>query len=130
MAAELRACGVRWGAVVVAAGVLAVWWVVAGDDPAWVWAESREGAEQEASALLQIVDRVQLILIVLGTALGTLFLTIAGVRWMVAGGEPGSIDSAKRALTGTAIGYGIAVLASTLMQILDWLLAAQAGGGQ
>ncbi|MFL1375779.1 hypothetical protein [Nocardiopsis protaetiae] len=104
--------------------------VLVAADASWVWAESREGAEQEAAALLQIVDRVQLILIVLGTALGTLFLTIAGVRWMVAGGEPGSIDSAKRALTGTAIGYGIAVLAGTLMQILDWVLATQAGGGQ
>ncbi|MDE3725309.1 hypothetical protein PWG71_28350 [Nocardiopsis sp. N85] len=76
------------------------------------------------------MNRVQLILIVLGTALGTLLLTIAGVRWMVAGGEPGSIDSAKRALTGTTIGYGITVLAGTLMQILDWVLATQTGSGQ
>lgn len=116
--------------MLLAAGTLAVWWVAVGENASWVWAETREGAEQEASALLQIVDRVQLILIVLGTALGTLFLTIAGVRWMVAGGEPGSIDSAKRALTGTAIGYGIAVLAGTLMQILDWVLAVQAGSGR
>ena len=68
-------------------------------------------------------------IMVLATALGTLFLTIAGVRWLVAGGEPGAIDGAKRALTGVAIGYGIAVLATVLMGILEWILAAAEAGG-
>lgn len=119
------------GAVV----VLAVWWAVMGEDASWAWASSEDGlqgpdepAEATAQPLVAVVNRIYLVIMVLATALGTLFLTIAGVRWLVANGEPGAIDGAKRALTGVALGYGIAVLATVLMQILDWILAAGEAG--
>ncbi|MEE2038944.1 hypothetical protein Q8791_17130 [Nocardiopsis sp. CT-R113] len=137
MAAAARVRGVRWIPVVVVAGVLTVWWVVAGDGGAWVWAESTadlagnteaESADQETADLRAVVSRIRLVLIALGSALGTLFLTIAAVRWMMANGEPGAIDGAKRALTGTAIGYGIAILATVLMDILDWVVRAGVSG--
>ena len=123
--------------IMVAALVATVWCMVAADDAAWVWANTTEGevegpdesAEATAAPLVAVVDRVYLVIMVLATALGTLFLTIAGVRWLVAGGEPGAIDGAKRALTGVAFGYGIAVLATVLMSILEWILAAGAAGG-
>lgn len=124
--------------IMVAALVATVWCMVTADDASWVWANSTEGgvegpqepAEATAAPLVAVVNRVYLVIMVLATALGTLFLTIAGVRWLVAGGEPGAIDGAKRALTGVAIGYGIAVLATVLMSILEWILAAgEAGGG-
>ncbi|MGW5879000.1 hypothetical protein ACWFMI_20865 [Nocardiopsis terrae] len=123
--------------IMVAALVATVWCMVTADDAAWVWAETTgdvegpaEPAEATAAPLVAVVNRVYLVLMVLATALGTLFLTVAGVRWLVAGGEPGAIDGAKRALTGVAIGYGIAVLATVLMGILEWILAAgEAGGG-
>ncbi|MBR8741444.1 hypothetical protein DSY14_06850 [Nocardiopsis sp. MG754419] len=122
----------------VAVLVATVWCMVTADDASWVWATTTEGdvegpvepAEATAAPLVAVVNRVYLVIMVLATALGTLFLTIAGVRWLVAGGEPGAIDGAKRALTGVAIGYGIAVLATVLMSILEWILAAgEAGGG-
>lgn len=124
--------------IMVAALVATVWCMVTADDASWVWANTTEGevegpqepAEATAAPLVAVVNRIYLVIMVLATALGTLFLTIAGVRWLVAGGEPGSIDGAKRALTGVAIGYGIAVLATVLMSILEWILAAgEAGGG-
>lgn len=114
--------------VMLAALVATVWCMVTADDASWVWADSTEAAAESAEAtaepLVAVVNRVYLVIMVLATALGTLFLTVAGVRWLVAGGEPGAIDGAKRALTGVAFGYGIAVLATVLMQILEWILAA------
>jgi hypothetical protein len=117
-------------AVVVAAGVLAVWWAVAGDDAAWVWAAetTAESAEQETTKLRQVVNRIRMVIIALASALGTLFLTIAAVRWLAANGEVGAIDGAKRALTGTAVGYGIAILATVLMDIVEWIVSVGGAG--
>ncbi|MCY9787122.1 pilin [Nocardiopsis sp. EMB25] len=110
-----------------------------GEDASWVWASETNtesegegeatGAGQSTAQLRQVVDRVRLVLIALASALGTLFLSIAGVRWLVANGDPGQIDGAKRALSGAAIGYGIAVLATVLMDVLKWVVAV-GGGGQ
>ena len=138
MAAKERGMRVRRLFVVMALTVLAtVWCMLTADDASWVWADGTEGevqgpeepADATAQPLVAVVNRIYLVIMVLATALGTLFLTIAGVRWLVAGGEPGAIDGAKRALTGVAIGYGIAVLATVLMGILDWILAAGEPGG-
>lgn len=124
--------------IMVAVLVATVWCMVTADDVSWVWANNTEGdvegpeepAETTAAPLVAVVNRVYLVIMVIATSLGSLFLTIAGVRWLVAGGEPGAIDGAKRALTGVALGYGIAVLATVLMSILEWILAAgEAGGG-
>ncbi|SIO89557.1 hypothetical protein BQ8420_22195 [Nocardiopsis sp. JB363] len=125
--------------VIMAALLIAtVWSLLTADDASWVWATTEgdvegpdESAEATVAPLVAVVNRVYLVIMVLATALGTLFLTIAGVRWLVAGGEPGAIDGAKRALSGVAFGYGIAVLATVLMAILEWILAAgEAGGGE
>ncbi|MEU3213443.1 hypothetical protein ABZ631_21310 [Nocardiopsis alba] len=124
--------------IMVAVLAATVWCMVTADDVSWVWANNTEGevegpqepAETTAAPLVAVVNRVYLVIMVIASALGSLFLTIAGVRWLVAGGEPGAIDGAKRALTGVALGYGIAVLATVLMSILEWILAAgEAGGG-
>ncbi|RKS04988.1 hypothetical protein DFP74_0568 [Nocardiopsis sp. Huas11] len=119
---------VRWQVVAVAA--VAVWWVAVGDEAAWVWAETadEESAATQTAELRRVVDRIRLVIIALASALGTLFLTIAGVRWLAANGEPGQIDGAKRALSGAAIGYGIAILATVLMDILDWIVSVGATG--
>ncbi|WP_236572080.1 hypothetical protein [Nocardiopsis sp. FR4] len=130
MTAVAKTCGVRQVAVVVAAGVLAVCWVVAGGDAVWVWAAeaTAESAEEETAELRQVVNRIRMVIIALASALGTLFLTIAAVRWLAANGEVGAIDGAKRALTGTAVGYGIAILATVLMDIVEWIVSVGGAG--
>ncbi|MDT0267230.1 pilin [Streptomyces sp. DSM 44915] len=50
--------------------------------------------------------------------LATLFLTVGGLRYLMAGGDPGEVESAKRALRAAAIGYGIVVLAPVLVAVL------------
>ena len=48
----------------------------------------------------------------------TLFLTIGGLRYLTAGGDPGGIEKAKTALKSAAIGYALAVLAPLAVSIL------------
>ena len=48
----------------------------------------------------------------------TLFLTIGGLRYLTAGGDPGQVEKAKTALKSAAIGYALAVLAPLIVSIL------------
>jgi len=48
----------------------------------------------------------------------TLFLTIGGLRYVTAGGDPGQVEKAKAALKSAVVGYGLAVLAPLLVSIL------------
>jgi hypothetical protein len=49
----------------------------------------------------------------------TLFLTVGGVRYLMAGGDPAEVERAKSALKSAAVGYALAVLAPVLLQILQ-----------
>jgi len=48
-------------------------------------------------------------------------LTIGGVRYLMAGGDPAEVQKAKIALRSAAIGYGLAVLAPVIVTILKSL---------
>jgi len=52
----------------------------------------------------------------------TLFLTIGGLRYLTAGGDPGQVEKAKTALKSAAIGYALAILAPLLVSILASLV--------
>jgi type IV secretory pathway VirB2 component (pilin) len=52
----------------------------------------------------------------------TLFLTIGGLRYLIAGGDPGEVEKAKTALRSAAIGYALAVLAPVIVGILRQVL--------
>ncbi|MFC7306779.1 pilin [Streptomyces monticola] len=56
--------------------------------------------------------------------LATLFLTFGGVRYLMAGGDPGEVEGAKRALKSAAIGYGLAILAPVLLTVLKSIVGA------
>lgn len=57
-------------------------------------------------------------LIGLLATLATLMLTIGGLRYLIAGGDPGEIQKAKAALKAAAFGYALAVLAPLFMSVL------------
>lgn len=57
--------------------------------------------------------------------LATLFLTFGGVRYLMAGGDPGEVESAKRALRAAAIGYGLAILAPVIVTVLKGIVGAE-----
>jgi Type IV secretion system pilin len=51
-------------------------------------------------------------------AVATLFLTLGGVRYLMAGGDPGEVEKAKTALKSAAIGYALAILAPVIVTVL------------
>ncbi|MFG1705435.1 hypothetical protein ACFLIM_19780 [Nonomuraea sp. M3C6] len=72
-----------------------------------------------------VFDNLRNWLIGLLAALATLMLTIGGLRYLVAGGDPGEVQKAKAALKAAAFGYGLAVLAPLFVSVLKRIV----GGG-
>src|SRR5437660_5580631 len=54
--------------------------------------------------------------------LATLFLTIGGVRYLVAAGNQRSLEEGKAAIRSALVGYGLAALAPMFIDILRRLL--------
>lgn len=57
-------------------------------------------------------------------ALATVFLTIGGVRYVLADGDPGEVERAKSAFRSAARGYALAALAPLIVQILAGIVGA------
>jgi hypothetical protein len=51
--------------------------------------------------------------------LATLFLTVGGLRYVMAGGDPGEVEGAKRALRSAAVGYAITALAPVITGVVS-----------
>jgi hypothetical protein len=61
---------------------------------------------------------------VVGLLIGvaTLFLTVGGLRYLAAGGDPTEVEKAKSALKSALIGYALAVLAPVLLTVVKgWI---------
>ncbi|MCG5215468.1 hypothetical protein [Streptosporangium sp. KLBMP 9127] len=100
----------------VAAFVVAVTAAVAtgafGESGAWA------APPTDADQLGKVFDNLRNWLIGLLATLATLMLTIGGVRYLVAGGDPGEVQKAKSALKAAAFGYALAVLAPLFVNVL------------
>ncbi|HLL66468.1 MAG TPA: pilin [Micromonosporaceae bacterium] len=55
-------------------------------------------------------------------ALATLFLTIGGVRYVMAGGDPGEVEKAKGSFKSAVLGYALAALAPIVVMIVKGIL--------
>ena len=75
-----------------------------------------------ASDLNTVIDSVRTWVAGLLLAISTLFLTVAGVRYMTAQGNPRSVEEAKAGIKAALIGYGLAALAPELVSILQKVL--------
>jgi hypothetical protein len=71
------------------------------------------------TSLTTVIDSLRNWLVGLLAALATLFLTIGGLRYLTAGGDPMQVERAKTALRSAAIGYALAALAPLLVSILS-----------
>jgi len=61
---------------------------------------------------------------VIGILVGvaTLFLTIGGLRYLAAGGDPAEVEKAKGAFKSALIGYALAILAPVLLSVVQgWI---------
>lgn len=101
----------------IAAGVL-VAVILAG-----VWA-TPGWAQTTAPSLAGVIDSLRAWAVGLLAGLATLFLTIGGIRYMTAGGDPGQVERAKSALRSAAVGYVLAVLAPLLVAMLRSIVGA------
>lgn len=95
----------RGGGAVVLAGVL----VLAAAGPA---------SAAPPASLNEVASRITAWLVGIAASLATLFLTYGAVRYLTAGGDPGSVEKAKTALRSAAYGYALALLAPLLVTIL------------
>lgn len=57
-------------------------------------------------------------------ALATLFLTVGGVRYLMAGGDPGEVERAKAAFRSAGIGYVLAAIAPVVLTVLKGIIGA------
>ena len=71
-----------------------------------------------APSLSGVIDNLRNWLVGILAGVATLFLTIGGLRYLTAGGDPGQVEKAKTALKSAAIGYALAILAPLLVSIL------------
>ncbi|GGL42605.1 pilin [Planomonospora parontospora] len=76
------------------------------------------------SSLNQVIDNLRNVIVGLLVGLATLFLTIGGIRYILAGGDPGEVEAAKKTLRYAGIGYGVAALAPLLVSILQGIVGA------
>jgi hypothetical protein len=79
-------------------------------------------AATSAPTLTGVIDNLRNWLVGILATLATLFLTIGGLRYLTAGGDPGQVEKAKTALKSAAIGYALAILAPLLVSILASLV--------
>lgn len=75
-------------------------------------------APETGSQLSSVIDGLRIWIVGLLAGLATLFLTIGGVRYMLAGGDPMQVERAKSALRSAAVGYALAALSPVLVDIL------------
>jgi hypothetical protein len=75
------------------------------------------------ASLGEVVGRLRALIVGLLAGVATLYLTIGGVRYLTAGGDPGQIGKAKEAFRNAAFGYALAALAPLLVTVLQQIVA-------
>ena len=88
-------------------------------DPQQVWA---------VADIPTVITNLRNWIVGLLAALATLFLTFGGLRYLMAGGDPGEVEGAKRALKAAAIGYSLAILAPAIVTVLQGIVGTGGGG--
>ena len=93
--------------------------------PAWHTGSGFPGAAHASTTIIlaaknvgDVINSTTVWLVGILAGLATLFLTIGGVRYLMASGDPAEVQKAKIALRSAAIGYGLAVLAPIVVAIL------------
>jgi len=80
------------------------------------------GALAAATSIAHVISNTTAWITGILAAVATLFLTIGGLRYLMAGGDPGEVEKAKTALKSAAIGYGLAILAPVIVTVLKSLV--------
>jgi hypothetical protein len=74
--------------------------------------------------VVAILEAVRNALVAVLTALAIAALTYAGIRYVIAGGDPGGVEKAKIAAKSAVVGLGLALLAPILVAIVKGIINA------
>jgi hypothetical protein len=77
-----------------------------------------------AGSVGTVLDNIRTWIMGILAGLATVFLTIGGVRYVMAGGDPGEVQKAKIAFKSAGIGYGLAALAPLVVTVLKGIVGA------
>jgi succinate dehydrogenase/fumarate reductase cytochrome b subunit len=69
-----------------------------------------------------VVDNATGWLMAILATVATFFLTVGGVRYVMAGGDPGEVEKAKSAFKSAGLGFALAALAPIVVGILKTIL--------
>ena len=110
----------RWRAIAVHAATTVLMLSV----PAAAYADpgARTVTVLAVKTLPEVIGGLQGWLMGILAAVATLFLVLGGVLWATAGGDPAAVERAKSALRNALIGYGLAVLAPTLLAVVKGIV--------
>jgi Type IV secretion system pilin len=72
-----------------------------------------------ATDINTVISNLRVWLAGLLAALATLFLTIGGIRYLWAGGDPAALETAKGSIKAALIGYALALLAPVLATVVQ-----------
>ncbi|MGA5305939.1 pilin [Nucisporomicrobium flavum] len=79
-------------------------------------------AAYAADSIGAVVNNIRNWLVGILVAVATLFLTVGGLRYLAANGDPGETEKGKLAMKSAAIGYGLALLAPLFVTIVgQWV---------
>jgi hypothetical protein len=74
--------------------------------------------------VVDILNNVRNALVIVLTALAIAALTYAGIRYVIAGGDPAGVEKAKTAAKSALVGLGLALLAPILVAIVKGIVGA------
>nr|WP_245702148.1 pilin [Streptomyces aurantiacus] len=77
-----------------------------------------------AKSVNEVLNNIRNWIMGILAGLATVFLSIGGVRYVMAGGDPGEVEKAKTAFKSAGWGYGLAALAPMVVQILKGIVGA------
>lgn len=77
-----------------------------------------------AGSVEQVLTNIRTWVMGILAGLATVFLSIGGVRYVMAGGDPGEIEKAKTSFKAAGIGYGLAALAPLVVTVLQGIVGA------
>jgi hypothetical protein len=71
-----------------------------------------------AGSLDQVMNNIRNWAVGIIATIATTFVTIGGLRYMAANGDPSEVEKAKSAFRNAGIGFGLAALAPVVVEIL------------
>lgn len=85
-------------------------------------AETTVVVAQQVTSVSTVFTNIRNWLVGILAGLATVFLTIGGVRYLMASGDPGEVEKAKQAFKSAGWGYGLAALAPVIVEILKGIV--------